>query len=68
MGDSGEADPEIYAEVMRTRPGRVLAALIRDVTKEDRQAPRYRRAFEGIDPAGWHLLPPDGSHWPLKNT
>lgn len=68
VGDSGEADPEIYAEVMRTRPGRVLAALIRDVTGEDRQAPRYRHAFEGIDPAGWHLLPPDGSRWPLKNT
>jgi phosphatidate phosphatase APP1 len=31
LGDSGEEDPEIYAEVMRLHPGRILAAYIRDV-------------------------------------
>ena len=32
VGDSGEKDPEIYAEVVRRYPGRVLAVYIRDVT------------------------------------
>ena len=31
IGDSGEQDPEIYAEVVRRRPGRVLAVYIRKV-------------------------------------
>lgn len=32
VGDSGEQDPEIYAEVVRQYPGRILAVYIRDVT------------------------------------
>ncbi|GAA4017782.1 App1 family protein [Deinococcus rubellus] len=32
IGDSGEQDPEIYAEVVRRNPGRVLAVYIRKVT------------------------------------
>ena len=32
IGDSGEQDPEIYAEVVRRYPGRVLAVYIRKVT------------------------------------
>lgn len=31
VGDSGEKDPEIYSEVVRQYPGRVLAVYIRDV-------------------------------------
>lgn len=31
IGDSGQEDPAIYAEVARLRPGRILAAYIRDV-------------------------------------
>lgn len=31
IGDSGQRDPEIYAEVVRAYPGRVLAAYIRTV-------------------------------------
>ena len=31
IGDSGESDPEIYAEVVRTNPGRILAVYIREV-------------------------------------
>ncbi|WP_034385313.1 App1 family protein [Deinococcus sp. YIM 77859] len=36
VGDSGEKDPEIYAEVVRAHPGRVLAVYIRDVTGAER--------------------------------
>ncbi|HEX6202377.1 MAG TPA: phosphatase domain-containing protein [Thermoanaerobaculia bacterium] len=32
IGDSGERDPEIYAEVIRRHPGRVLAVYLREVT------------------------------------
>ncbi|MDN4589285.1 hypothetical protein DBA29_12345 [Xenophilus aerolatus] len=65
VGDSGEADPEIYAEVAREHPVRIEAVVIRDVTDEGRDAPRYRTAFDGIADARWHLLPRDGGHWPL---
>ncbi|WP_371827177.1 App1 family protein [Deinococcus sp. QL22] len=36
VGDSGEKDPEIYAEVVRKHPGRILAVYIRDVTEAGR--------------------------------
>lgn len=31
VGDSGERDPEIYAELIRSHPGRVLAVYLREV-------------------------------------
>jgi len=31
IGDSGEKDPQVYAEVVRAHPGRVLAVYIREV-------------------------------------
>ena len=31
IGDSGERDPEIYADIVRTYPGRILAVYIREV-------------------------------------
>jgi phosphatidate phosphatase APP1 len=34
IGDSGQKDPEIYREVMRDFPGRILAAYIRNVTPD----------------------------------
>lgn len=36
IGDSGQHDPEIYLEVIRAHPGKVLAAFIRDVTSDTR--------------------------------
>ena len=36
IGDSGQHDPEIYLEVIRAHPGRILAAFIRDVTADVR--------------------------------
>jgi hypothetical protein len=55
IGDSGENDPEIYADIARAHPGRILAIHIRDVTSEERDAPRYRTTFDGIDPQIWHI-------------
>ena len=34
IGDSGQHDPEIYLQVIRSHPGRILAAFIRDVTPD----------------------------------
>ncbi|MBS0427639.1 MAG: App1 family protein [Proteobacteria bacterium] len=65
VGDSGEADPEIYGQVARDHAARVEAVVIRDVTGEGRDAVRYQSAFEGVAPGRWHLLPRDGSRWPL---
>ena len=36
IGDSGEKDPEIYAQVVKEYPGRIDAVFIRDVTEQDR--------------------------------
>lgn len=64
VGDSGEADPEIYAQAFRAHPERIDAIVIRDVTGEDRLSERYRASFEGIDPVHWHILMPDTTAWP----
>lgn len=38
IGDSGQADPEIYAEVVKIYPGRIRAIYIRDVSTDMRDA------------------------------
>lgn len=37
LGDSGQQDPEIYADVIRANPGRIKAVYIRDVSADDRR-------------------------------
>ncbi|KIQ33721.1 hypothetical protein RT97_10080 [Variovorax paradoxus] len=64
VGDSGEADPEIYAQVYRANPQRIDSIVIRDVTDEGRLSDRYRATFEGIDPVLWHILTTDTTDWP----
>ena len=66
VGDSGEADPEIYAQVFRAHPQRIDGIVIRDVTDENRLSDRYRATFEGIEPVVWHLLRPDTTAWPIQ--
>jgi len=55
VGDSGEKDPEIYAEVVRRFPGRVLAVYIRDVTGAERDE-GVLRLREEIRKAGADLV------------
>jgi phosphatidate phosphatase APP1 len=38
IGDSGQEDPEIYCEVIRRHPGRILAAYIRNVSRNPARA------------------------------
>lgn len=44
IGDSGQHDPEIYTQVVREHPGRVLAIYIRNVSRD----PERRRAIEAL--------------------
>jgi phosphatidate phosphatase APP1 len=44
VGDSGQRDPEIYAQVVREHPGRVLAVYVRNVSRD----PERVRAIEPL--------------------
>ncbi|CAG1010638.1 hypothetical protein PHYC_03893 [Phycisphaerales bacterium] len=48
IGDSGEKDPEAYLELARRFPTQIARVYIRDVTDEDREAPRYTALTEGL--------------------
>jgi hypothetical protein len=56
VGDSGERDPEIYAALARKFPGQIVRILIRDVTGEAADAPRYGRVFEGLPGGLWQIF------------
>lgn len=56
VGDSGEADPEIYADFARRYPEQVIAIHIRDVTGEDRHAPRYQHVFRQVPAERWQVF------------
>lgn len=45
IGDSGQHDPEIYSQVVRENPGRILAIYIRDVS-EDRRDESVRELIQ----------------------
>jgi phosphatidate phosphatase APP1 len=44
IGDSGQRDPEVYTQIVREHPGRVLAIYIRNVSR----APARHRAIEAL--------------------
>jgi phosphatidate phosphatase APP1 len=56
VGDSGERDPEIYAELARRHTGQVRRILIRNVTSEGRDAPRYGKTFAGLPNSLWRVF------------
>jgi phosphatidate phosphatase APP1 len=56
IGDSGEKDPEVYAEMARRHPAQIACIFIRNVTGEASEAPRYREAFRGVDSRLWRLF------------
>ena len=56
VGDSGESDPEIYAEVARKHPKHVALILIRDVTDESAETKRYQETFKGLPPSLWKIF------------
>jgi hypothetical protein len=56
VGDSGEKDPEIYGAIARKHPTQIRAVLIRDVTGESADSPRYRKAFDGVPAGQWQIF------------
>jgi ATP-dependent RNA helicase DDX27 len=48
VGDSGEADLEVYTDVVMANPGRVLAVYIRDVTTPDKKF--FDQAISNVGP------------------
>ncbi len=56
VGDSGERDPEVYAELARRHPDQVAGILIRNVTGEPATAPRYERLFAGLPAGRWRIF------------
>jgi len=55
-GDSGEKDPEIYGDVARRHPGRIVQIYIRAVTDEPADSARYKSAFERVPRGRWQLF------------
>ena len=56
IGDSGEQDPEIYREVVREHPGRVLAIYIRDVAEKPARDAQVQALAETVRREGVPLL------------
>lgn len=56
VGDSGEKDPEVYGELARRHPERILRVLIRNVTDETSDSERMREAFRDVGSETWQLF------------
>ncbi len=56
IGDSGQEDPEIYADVVATHPGRILAVYIRNVRQHPEDSPAIRELTQRIARAGSTLV------------
>ncbi len=60
IGDSGQKDPEIYAQVVRENPGRIKAVYIRNIDNDpDREQAIQALAEEAVDAGSTLLLAVD---------
>ena len=60
IGDSGEDDPEVYAQVLRRHPRQVAKVYIRNVTAARRDDARFAKLFAGLDAERWALFDDPG--------
>lgn len=56
IGDSGQRDPEIYAEIIKNFPNRVLAVYIRDVSDDPKRRQAISRMAGNLEGAGPSFL------------
>ncbi len=56
IGDSGQEDPEIYAEIVAAHPNRILAVYIRNVEPHPERSAAIRRLTERVTAAGSTLV------------
>jgi phosphatidate phosphatase APP1 len=61
IGDSSEADPEIYHEIVHRYPDRILAVYVRDVSRDLARPAAIRALADEIIDAGSTLLLADDS-------
>jgi phosphatidate phosphatase APP1 len=61
IGDSGQRDPEIYADVVEEFPGRVEAIYIRNVSRDPERPAAIRRLAERVVEQGSTLVLADDS-------
>ena len=56
IGDSAQEDPDIYADIVRTHPGRILAVYIRNVRQRPEDSPAIRALTQRVSAAGSTLV------------
>ena len=56
LGDSGQEDPEIYREIVREYPNRILCCYIRNVTPKDARRESLQRVADEIREAGSEMV------------
>ncbi|MDJ0709676.1 MAG: DUF2183 domain-containing protein [Woeseiaceae bacterium] len=56
VGDSGEQDPEVYANLMRSHPEQIFCVLIRNVSDESPDNQRFTTLFGGFEANSWMLF------------
>lgn len=56
VGDSGEQDPETYADLYRRHPSQIERIYIRNVTGARSDDARFARVFRDISPTRWRLF------------
>jgi Uncharacterized conserved protein (DUF2183) len=56
IGDSGEDDPEVYAQALRRHPRQIAKIYIRNITSARRDDARFAKAFAGLDAVRWVLF------------
>ncbi|TVR67352.1 MAG: DUF2183 domain-containing protein [Gemmatimonadales bacterium] len=61
IGDSGQHDPEVYADIVRRHPDRVEAVYIRDVSDTEARAGEIRQLWRETRMAGSPLVLTDNS-------
>ncbi len=56
VGDTGEKDPEIYADLARRYPQQIVRVFLREVTGEPAECPRYLALFGDLPRAMWTIF------------
>ncbi len=56
VGDSGEKDPEIYANIEGNHPDQVLHIFIRNVDNENNESERFKNAFSKTAKSKWTVF------------
>ncbi len=56
IGDNGEQDPEVYAEISRRYSSQISHILIRNIDNSQADDVRYKKAFKGIAREKWQLF------------